>query len=245
MALQPDQSRYGAQGRTRDAVAVDEGLRSYMLRVYNYMGSGLALSGIVALLTFQTGFVNQLYAPGVGVTGLGMVVMWSPLALLLIMSFGYNKLGVVALQGLYWAFCAIDGASLSYIFLLYGLGDITRVFFITAAMFGAMSLWGYTTKKDLTGFGSFLMMGLIGLLIAIVVNLFMQSAVMSWVISVVGVLVFVGLVAFDTQRIKNQFLTFRMSGAAATKSAVMGAVGLYIMFVNIFQFLLMFMGGRD
>jgi hypothetical protein len=236
---------YGAAGtRAAERPAVDEGLRSYMLRVYNYMGSGLALSGIAALLTLNTGFINALYGPA-GVTGLGMVVMWSPLALLLVMSFGFNRLSPVALQALYWTFCAVDGASLSYIFLLYTSESIVRVFFIAAATFGAMSLWGYTTKRDLTGMGSFLFMGLIGILIAMVVNIFVQSAAMGFVISAIAILVFVGLTAFETQRIKSDFVEYRMQGGLATKTAVMGAVGLYILFINIFQFLLMFLGNRE
>ena len=247
MALDPRRTgmTIGAAGaRTADRVEYDEGLRSYMLRVYNYMGSGLALSGVAALLTLHTGFVETLFSP-TGITGLGMVVLWSPLALLLVMSFGFSRLSPVALQALYWTFCAVDGASLSYLFLLYTSESIVRVFFIAAATFGAMSLWGYTTKRDLTGVGSFLFMGLIGILIAMVVNLFVQSAALHFVISIIGILIFVGLTAYETQRIKTDFIEYRMEGGLATKTAVMGAVGLYILFINIFQFLLMFLGNRE
>ena len=212
-----------------------------MLRVYNYMGSGLLLSGIIAYLVFSNeGVFNAIFG-----SGLGMVVIWSPLVILLGMSFGFNKLSPMALSTLYWAFCALNGVSMSALLAIYTGDSVVRVFFITAVTFGAMSLYGYTTKKDLSGMGSFLFMGVIGLLIASVVNIFLESSALQWMISVIGVLVFTGLTAFDTQRIKNDFLEYRMQGGLATKTAVMGAVSLYILFVNIFQFLLMLLGNRE
>lgn len=242
MALDPRTSVFGNTGaRAGAAVQIDEGLRAYMLRVYNYMGSGLLLSGIVAFAVYSSPTVFQ----AIFGSGLGMVAIWSPLILLLVMSFGFNKLSPMALTGLYWAFCALNGVSMSALLAIYTGDSVARVFFITAITFGAMSLYGYTTKRDLSGLGSFLFMGVIGLLIAMVVNIFLQSTAMHWMISVIGVLVFTGLTAFDTQRIKNDFIEHRMSGGLATKTAVMGAVSLYILFVNIFQFLLMILGNRE
>ena len=243
MALDPRTSVFGNAGaRTGTAAAqIDEGLRAYMLRVYNYMGSGLLLSGIVAFLVYSSPAVFQ----AIFGSGMGMLVIWSPLILLLVMSFGFNKLSPFALSALYWAFCALNGISMSALLAIYTDDSVVRVFFITAVTFGAMSLYGYTTKKDLSGLGSFLFMGVIGLLIAMVVNIFLQSSAMQFVISVIGVLVFTGLTAFDTQRIKNDFIEYRMEGGLATKTAVMGAVSLYILFINIFQFLLMLLGNRE
>ncbi len=239
-------TRVSLAGTSPADVAIDEGLRAYMLRVYNYMGSGLALSGIFAFAAFSyQPFFGAMIDPARGLTGFGMIVMFSPLALLLVMSFGYSPLSPFALQAMYGAFVSIEGVSLSYVFAIYTAESIIRVFFITAATFGAMSLIGYTTKKDLTGMGSFLFMGVIGLIIASVVNIFLESSAMAWAISVIGVGVFVGLTAYETQRIKNDFITYRMSGGLATKTAVMGAVMLYILFINIFQFLLMLLGNRE
>jgi len=243
MALQPRGafSQQGVGARTIDQAHLDEGLRAYMLRVYNYMGSGLALSGIVALVVYNMPDLRQaIFTPG-----LGLLVIWSPLILLLVMSFGFNRLSPTALTGLYWAFCALNGVSMSILLEVYTAESVARVFFITAATFGAMSLYGYTTKRDLSGYGSFLFMGVIGLLIAMVVNIFLQSSAMAFVISVIGVLVFTALTAYDTQRIKNDFIEHRMEGGLATKTAVMGAVSLYILFINIFQFLLMLLGNRE
>jgi len=243
MALEPRGAFAQMSGRagTVDQAAIDEGLRAYMLRVYNYMGSGLLLSGIVAFAVYSTpALFNAIFG-----SGLGMLVMFSPLALLLVMSFGFNKLSPTSLQGLYWAFCALNGVSMAAILAIYTGDSVAKVFFITALTFGAMSLYGYTTKRDLSGWGSFLFMGVIGILIAMVVNIFLGSSALSFVISVIGVLVFTALVAYDTQRIKSEFVAYRMEGGLATKTAVMGAVHLYILFVNIFQFLLMLLGNRE
>ena len=224
-----------------DRAAIDEGLRAYMLRVYNYMGLGLAVSGIVAIFVYSSPAVfNAIFD-----SGLAMVVMFAPLGLLLVMSFGFNKIGATALQGLYWVFVALMGISLSTVFVVYQLDSVVRVFFITAALFGTMSLYGYTTKRSLASWGSFLFMGLIGIIIAMVVNIFLGSAMIHWIVSVLGVIIFTGLTAYDTQRIKSEFVEYRMQGNLATKTAVMGAVHLYLNFINLFLFLLSLMGSRD
>lgn len=235
-----NQPRYGYGATTIDRATVDQALRAYMLRVYNYMGSGLALSAIVALLASSSPAVMQAIFGG----GLAFVVMLAPLGLLLVMSFGANKMSAGALQILYWAFTATMGLSLSTIFLVYTGESILRIFFITGAMFGAMSLWGYTTKRDLTGMGSFLFMGVIGLIIASVVNIFLGSTVLQMAVSAITVLVFTGLTAYDTQRIKSDFHEGNPADVQ-TKQAVFGAVSLYINFINIFMALLHLFGNRE
>ncbi|WP_300298547.1 Bax inhibitor-1/YccA family protein [Ferrovibrio sp.] len=235
-----NQPRYGYGATTIDRPAIDEALRAYMLRVYNYMGSGLALSAIVALLVSQSPALMQTLFG----SGLAFVVMLAPLGLLLVMSFGANKLSAGAVQGLYWAFTATMGLSLSTIFMVYTGTSILRIFFITAAMFGAMSIWGYTTKRDLTGMGTFLFMGVIGLIIASVVNIFLGSTVLQFAVSAITVLVFTGLTAYDTQRIKSEF--YESSPAdIQTKQAVFGATSLYVNFLNIFMALLQLFGQRN
>jgi len=235
-----NQTRYGYSAGTLDRATIDLALRSYMLRVYNLMGSGLALSGIVAVAVAQSPALMQ----AIFGSGLGLLVSFLPLGLLLIMTFGANKLSATAVQGLYWAFVATMGVSLSVIFMRYTGASITRVFLITAATFGAMSLWGYTTKRDLTGMGSFLFMGVIGLLIAGIVNIFLGSSILQMAISAITVLVFTGLTAYDTQRIKSEF----NEGDAAdiqSKQAIFGAVGLYVNFINIFMALLHLFGAKN
>ncbi len=225
--------------KTIDRAAIDVALRGYMLRVYNLMGSGLAVSGIVAIAAFQLGWAQAFVG-----SGLGLVVMLAPIGILLAMSFGINRMSSATVSGLYWLFVATMGLSLSTIFLVYTGSSIARVFFITAATFGAMSLYGYTTKRDLSKFGSFLMMGLIGIILASVVNIFLGSTVLQFAVSVIGVLVFVGLTAYDTQRIKSEFY----EGDAAdiqSKQAVMAAVSLYLNFINLFQLLLSLLGNRE
>ncbi|WP_374302993.1 Bax inhibitor-1 family protein [Ferrovibrio sp.] len=235
-----NQPRYGYGATTIDRPAIDEALRAYMLRVYNYMGSGLALSAIVALLVSQSPALMQTLFG----SGLAFVVMLAPLGLLLVMSFGANKLSAGAVQGLYWAFTATMGLSLSTIFMVYTGTSILRIFFITAAMFGAMSLYGYTTKRDLTGFGTFLFMGVIGLLIASVVNMFLGSSMLQFAISAITVLVFTGLTAYDTQRIKSEFYESDPADIQ-TKQAIFGATSLYVNFLNIFMALLQLFGQRN
>lgn len=241
MALNADR-RYTTAAQTRvGAAEIDAGLRKYMLGVYNYMASGLLVSAIVALLASSSPAVMQ----AVFGSGLKWVVVLAPLGILMVMSFAMNKLSTPMVQGLYWLMVATFGLSLSTIFLVYNMGDIVRVFFITAAAFGGLSLYGYTTKRDLSGWASFLIMGLIGIVIASLVNIFIASSMMQFVISVIGVLVFAGLTAYDTQRIKSTYIAYRMEGDIATRSAVMDAVGLYLNFINMFMLLLHLFGGGE
>ena len=228
---------------------IDQGLRSYMLKVYNYMGSALLVTGIVALLTFKFAVesVSPLEFTDLGQTlynsGFAWVVMLAPLGVVLYMSFGIAKMSASKAQTVFWIFAALMGLSLSSIFAVYTETSITRVFFITAGTFGAMSIYGYTTKRDLTKLGSFLMMGLIGIIIASIVNIFMKSSMMYFVISVLGVLIFVGLTAYDTQKIKNMYLASDDSEISG-KKAVMGALTLYLDFINLFIMLLRLFGQR-
>ena len=230
------------------AADIDEGLRSYMLKVYNLMASGLALTGIIAYFSANTpAIINMLYVAGPGgmlqPTGLAYLVMFSPLAFVLVLSFGINKMQASTAQAVFWAFAGVMGLSLANIFLMYTGTSIARVFFITAGTVAGMSLYGYTTKRDLTGMGSFLMMGLIGIIIASIVNMFLQSSAMHFVISVIGVLIFVGLTAYDTQKIKNMYV--EADGAAVmSKKAIMGALTLYLDFINLFIMLLRLFGER-
>ena len=226
-------------GTTLTQTQVDEGLRSYMLRVYNYMGSGLALTGIVAYVVAHTGLYQALFS-----SGIGFVVMLAPLGIVFFMGAKIRTMKPKTAQTLFWAFSILMGASLSYVFLTYTATSIVRVFFITAATFGAMSLYGYTTKRSLARWGSFLFMGLIGVIIAIVVNIFMQSELMHFIISIAGVLVFTGLTAYDTQRIKQPYVETD-GQAVMTKKAIMGALNLYLNFINLFMMLLYLFGGRD
>jgi len=255
MAFSPD-FRSNSNTRPMGGVAgtVDVGLRAYMLRVYNWMASGLALTGIVALLvantSLQTLFFHQ-YETGMGIvtrpTGLGFLAIFSPIAFVLVMSFGINRLSRQAVQTLFWTFCAVMGISMANIFMVYTGTSIARVFFISAGMFASMSLWGYTTNRDLTRFGSFLTMGLFGLVIASLVNLLMHSTAIAFLCSIVGVFVFTGLAATDTQRIKLTYQQFAYYEGAdgAAKRSVYDALTLYLNFINLFQFLLQFMGVRN
>lgn len=240
MAFDPERRAFGARPfGVADTAAVDEALRAYMLRVYNIMASGLLLSGIVAVaLALSPTAMSVIFG-----SGLGIVAMLLPLGILMAMSFGINRMRARTVEILYWVFVASFGLSLSTVFVVYQLGSVAEVFFITAGTFGAMSLYGYTTGRDLTRFGSFLFMGLIGIIIAMVVNLFVQSGAFSFLISVLGVLIFTGLTAYDTQRIKSQFYASE-PGEMMTKRAVMSAVQLYLDFINLFMFLLQFMGTR-
>lgn len=237
-----------SQAQTR-AVEMDAGLRAYMLKIYNYMASGLALTGIIALFTANSeAMLSMLYHVNengqVGPSGLGWLVMFAPLAFILVLNFGLNRLSVPALQGIFWAFAAVMGLSLSSIFLTFTGESIARTFFITAGTFGAMSLYGYTTKRDLSGMGSFLMMGLIGLILASVVNIFLHSTALQFAVSALGVLIFVGLTAYDTQRLKAMYYQVSGYGDAMAKATIMGAVSLYLDFINLFMYLLHFMGNR-
>ena len=231
---------------------IDQGLRAYMLKVYNYMASGVLLTGVVALIIFKMSVVTGPNGEILGLTGLGnsiynsglaWVIMLAPLGVVFYMSFGIAKMSASKAQTVFWIFAALMGASLSSIFLAYTGTSITRVFFITAGTFGAMSIYGYTTKRDLTKLGSFLFMGLIGIIIASLVNIFLKSSMMYFVISIIGVLVFVGLTAYDTQKIKNMYLASD-SGELIGKKAVMGALTLYLDFINLFIMLLRLFGQR-
>ncbi len=237
MALEPQTptvTRTGAR-----AADVDEGLRTYMLRVYNYMAGGLALTGGVAFMTAQSDALLSLIY---GNTIVFWVVMLAPIGVIL---FGFRpSISASKAQAIYWLFSGLMGLSLAYIFLLYTGESLARVFFITTGMFAGMSLYGYTTKRDMTGIGSFLFMGLIGLIIASVVNIFMQSEAMHWAISVIGVLIFVGLTAYDTQKIKRSYNEGDGSDVM-TKKAVFGALRLYLDFINLFLFLLRIFGNRN
>ncbi|HEV1999674.1 MAG TPA: Bax inhibitor-1/YccA family protein [Xanthobacteraceae bacterium] len=241
-------ARYGATARTQ--VAIDEGLRAYMLRVYNYMALGLAITGAAALATFmmavdRSGATYKITAFGALIyqSPLKWVVIFAPLAFVLILSFGIQKLSAATAQLLFWLYAATVGLSLSVIFLVFTGQSIVQVFFITAASFGALSLYGYTTKRDLSAMGAFLIMGLFGIIIASVVNVFFASSMMQWIISVVGVFIFAGLTAYDTQRIKEMYLEADDSETAGRK-AVMGALSLYLDFINLFMMLLQIFGGR-
>ena len=231
-----------SRSSTAQTHVIDEGLRAYMLKVYNYMSSGIFLTGVISLLLFKLSVVMTDDGSITGLTPLGnalynsalmWVVMLAPLGVVLYMSFGIKKMSASKAQMTFWVFAALMGASLSSIFLVYTGASITRVFFITAGTFGAMSIYGYTTKRDLTKLGSFLMMGLIGIIIASIVNIFMKSTMMYFVISIIGVLIFVGLTAYDTQKTKNMYLASD-SGEIIGKTAVMGALTLYLDFINLF-----------
>jgi uncharacterized protein len=244
----------GGMGRTLSAAQYDQGLRSYMLGIYNHMSVALAVSGAVAIVTFLMGAITNEAGRVVGLTGFGQaiwasplkfVVMLAPLAFVLVLSFRFEKLSVPALLGTFYAFAAVMGLSLSSIFVVYKLGSITQVFFVTAAAFGALSLYGYTTKKDLSAMGKFMMMGLFGLIIAGLVNLFMQSSALQFAINVIGVVVFAGLTAWDTQRLKEEYDAVAGDATLTAKYSIMGALTLYLNFINMFQMLLALMGNRN
>lgn len=232
------EKRYMTRPTTIEAVAIDEGLRAYMLRVYNYMASGVLLTGIVAYVVANTSLAEVIFG-----SPLMWLVMFAPLAFVMILSFGINRLSFGTAQAIYWVYCAVMGASLASILLVFTGASVARVFFITAATFGAMSLYGYTTKADLSRFGSFLFMGLIGIILASLVNIFIGSTALQFAISVIGVLVFVGLTAYDTQRIKEIYLESDDSETMG-KKALMGALALYLDFINLFILLMQLFGQR-
>lgn len=243
---QQSASQYGFQSQ---AVARDEGLRAYMLRIYNYMASALALTGIVAMVAANSpAFLGAVYNVQnghiAGMNGLGWLLMFAPVGLVMWLGMGVNRMSVTTAQGIFWTYSVLMGLSLTPIILMYTGESIARTFFITAGTFGAMSLYGYSTKRDLTGMGSFLIMGLIGLMVASIVNLFLQSSALMFALSVIGVVIFVGLTAWDTQKIKNMY--YQMGGGAEmmTKMSILGALNLYMDFINIFVYLLRFIGDR-
>lgn len=250
MAFDP-QGRYATQGagaRTIERAAFDEGLRQYMLRIYWYMAGGLLVSGITAALVMFTPIGGAFLAANAFgrpvLTGLGLVALFAPIGLILWMSFGIRSMSASTLQILYWAFVALQGIGLAPVLLSYTGESVVRVFFITAASFAGLSLYGYTTQRSLSAFGSFLIMGLIGIVIASLVNIFLASSGLAFVISVLGVLIFAGLIAYDTQRLKEQYAE-GLGQEVETKTAVWGALTLYLNFLNLFLFLLRLFGNRN
>ena len=258
-----------AGGRASSAV-IDQGLRAYMLHVYNYMMIGLAITGFAALGVYMLSVTSDaslaakvaragaevpaqirggMYLTPIGhalfVSPLKWLVMLSPLALVFVISFGVERLRPATAQLLFWLFSALMGLSLGSIFMVFTQTSITRVFFITAATFGALSLFGYTTKRDMSGWGSFLFMGLIGVVLGSLVNLIWPNGMLQFVVSIVGVLVFAGLTAYDTQRLKNEYVYGQLEGEVAERSAIMGALSLYLNFINLFTLLLQLLGQRE
>lgn len=247
-------------GAARTQVQIDQGLRAFMLGVYNHMVLGLAISGLVALGTNMLAVTNSaagaaarvgtnLYLTQFGAllytTPLKWVVMLAPLAFIFLFSFRMDRMSAASARNTFFAFAAVMGVSLSTIFLVFKLGSIVQVFFITAASFGALSLWGYTTQRSLSGMGSFLIMGAFGLMIASLVNVFLGSPALQFAISCIGVLVFAGLTAYDTQKLKEMYIYGDMDQEGAAKASVFGALTLYLDFINMFQFLLSLFGNRN
>ncbi len=239
-------------GYRADQVAIDQGLRAHMIRVYNYMAGGVALTGVLAWITFQYAVVTNEAGTITALTPLGQALfkgpmMWVlilvPLGLVFFLSFRINSLQAGTARALFFLYAGLLGVSLASIFMVYTQASIARVFFISAASFGALSLWGYTTQRDLTGMGSFLIMGLFGLIIAMVVNMFLRSSGLDWALSVMGVLIFAGLTAWDTQKIK-EFYDPMDDGTVAGRKVVMGALALYLDFINLFLMLLRLLGDR-
>jgi len=231
---------YGARPVGVDAAAIDQGLRAYMISVYQFMALGVGLTGLVAYWVSQT---PAIYEP-IFNSGLVWVAMLAPVGLVLLLSFGINRMSAGTAQLVFWAYAALNGVALATIFLVYPMGDIARVFFISAATFGALSLYGYTTPRSLSAWGSFLFMGLVGVFIAVIVNIFLQSSALDFAISVIGVLVFAGLTAYDTQQIKEMYLEGDDSQTMG-KKAIMGALRLYLDFINLFLMLLRLLGNRE
>jgi len=265
---------YGRTLSSAEAAAIDQGLRAYMLQIYNYMAIGLAITGLAALGVFMMSVANSpgeaagvvrggkilvgtitstgpkdILLTSFGVTMFATPLKWVfallPLGFVLVLSFGMERMRPAMAQGLFWLFAVAMGISLSTIFLVYTHESIVRVFFITSAAFGGLSLWGYTTQRDLSGMGSFLMMGLIGIIIASLVNMFLGSSMMQFIISVLGVLIFAGLTAYDTQRLKSEYIYGRMEGDVAARASIMGALSLYLNFINLFTFLLQLFGSKN
>ena len=265
----------GRFGKTigREEAVVDQGLRSYMLHIYNYMVLGLAITGFAALGIYMLSITadaslaakvmkggaeipaqiragaNLVYLTPLGyalfVSPLKWAVILAPLAMVFVLSFGIQRMRPALAQMLFWVFAALIGISLGSIFMVYTHTSITRVFFITAASFGALSLYGYTTQRDLSGMGSFLIMGLFGIIIASLVNIWLGSSMLQFIVSVIGVLIFSGLTAYDTQRLKNDYIDGSLDGETAERSAIMGALSLYLNFINLFTLLLQLLGTRD
>jgi uncharacterized protein len=235
-----------ADARGRVAADIDQGLRSYMLGVYNMMALGVALTGLVAYLFGNTPALAQLLVNPVTFkpTIFYYVAAFSPIGLVLLLSFGINRMSAATAQIVFWGYAALVGVSLSTIFMVYGGASIAKTFFVTAAAFGGLSLWGYTTKKDLSGWGTFLIMGVFGLIIASIVNMFLKSGPLDYIISGLGVLIFAGLTAYDTQSIKSMYYEAD-DGETRSKKITMGALRLYMDFINLFLYLLRLFGNRN
>ena len=235
------QTRAGAQTRAD----IDEGLRSYMLGIYNYMATAIGVTGVAAFGTATWATNNPAVANALYNSPLKWVIMIAPLAFVMVISFGINKLSKSSATAIFYAFAAVMGVSMSWIFLVYNIPSIVQTFFVTAAAFACLSLYGYTTKRSLSGMGSFLLMGLFGLIIASIVNIFLQSGALAFAVNVIGVLIFAGLTAWDTQRLKETYDMVAGHTEAMAKSSIMGALSLYLNFVNMFMFLLQFTGNRE
>lgn len=257
MANLNKQAQYGSSVDARSDI--DQGLRSYMLSVYNYMAIGLAITGIAAYTIFSLAVTNDpaqavgQFGNGVYLTSIGAalwtgplkwVLLLAPLGLVFFLSFRVHKMSVPAAQLTFWVYAALVGISLSSILAIYTGQSVVQTFFVTAAAFGSLSLFGYTTKRDLSGMGSFLIMGLFGIIIASIVNLFLASSALEFAVSVLGVLIFAGLTAYDTQKIKEMYLE-NDDATSQGRKAIMGALSLYLDFINMFLFLLRFMGNRE
>jgi len=260
----------GAQTSRAEAAAIDAGLRAYMVRIYNYMVLGLTVTAVAAFCVYvlsvtddvaaaakvlrggvesSARLAGNMYLTPLGyalfVSPLKWAIILAPLALVFGLSFGIERLRPAIAQLLFWIYAALIGVSLGSVFMIYTQTSVVRVFLITAAAFGALSLWGYTTQRDLTGIGSFLVMGLFGIIIAGLVNIFLTSTALPWIISVVGVLVFAGLTAWDTQRLKSEYIYGAMDGETIERTAIMGALSLYLDFINLFTMLLQLLGDRE
>ena len=241
----PQTTGVGAASVSVPRAARDVGLRSYMLSVYNYMASGVLLTGIVAMLFANSSLINLIVNPATGqATPLFWVTLFAPLGLVFWLSFGINRMSARTAQALFWVYAALIGVQFSSLFLVYTGASIAQAFFATAAAFLGLSLYGYTTKRDLSGFGTFLIMGVVGLFVAMLLNIFLRSPGLNLAISAIGVLIFAGLTAYDTQKIKSMYFAVAGHGEMMAKSAVSGALTLYLDFINMFLFLLRFMGDR-
>lgn len=249
MDYQNQESPMWASTRADAAATRNDGLRKYMLGVYNYMASALVLTGITAYMGANVpALMNALYhlegGRIAGMAPLGWIVAFAPLAFILVLGMGINRLSVPAAQGIFWAFAGVMGLSMSSLLFAYTGESIARVFMITAIVFGSMSLWGYTTNRDLTSMGHFLIMGVWGIVIASIINIFMQSSGLQFAISIIAVVCFTGLTAYDTQKIKGMYYAVAGNAELAAKTSIMGALNLYMDFINLFIQLLHFLGER-
>ncbi|MGE3247394.1 MAG: Bax inhibitor-1/YccA family protein [Beijerinckiaceae bacterium] len=238
------QARWGTGVDRAGQAEIDQGLRSYMLGIYNHMTLALAITALVAMVPFMLGrghpLVQTLYS-----SPLKWVIMLAPLAFVLVLSWRFDRMSYSSLLTTFWAFAAVMGLSMGWIGLVFKVGSIVQALFVTTIAFAGLSLYGYTTKRSLSGMGSFLIMGLIGLIVAGIVNLFLQSGALAFAISVIGVLIFAGLTAWDTQRLKEDYDFISHDGELMQKSSVMGALSLYLNFINMFQFILSLTGQRE